>query len=162
MSSIVDPREAGSLAPAVAEGAPCECSGDLDEFADLAGLAASLSEAGSRGPALEVMALACAALRSAVEKAGVDPSNAVVPPPWEVVPLLQLALAIGAEGLYKWARSAIELATGTASPEAREFAESLAEAAGIPGARSLDDESLGASLLAYLAVAARVEEQGET
>ncbi len=155
MSSIAEPLEPGAGAsPGLVSG--CQCEGAVEEFADLAGLAAAVAEAGAREPALEILGLACAALREAVEASGVDLSKAVLPPTGDVVPLFELAQGVGADGLYKIASTAISLSQG--DPAARSAAERLAEALGVGRLDSLSDEELAATLLGYLAASARVEE----
>jgi hypothetical protein len=151
VSSIADAQAGPSSLPLE----PCECEGAVEEFAELAGLAAAVAGAGSREPALEILAMACAALREAVEAAGV---GAAPLPAADVVPIFELAGAVGAEGLYAMASTAVRVAAG--DEDARPAAERIASALGVPEPSNLSNAELAAAILGYIAAAARAEEAG--
>ncbi len=141
---------AGLSVPAAADLAgPVEAA--VEDFSELAGLAAQLASIGERGSASEVLALACAALAEAVETAGIQLGGA---PRLnvEAVPLHELAGAVGAEGLYRLVRSALSLALGDQGQ--RHVVESFLEAAGVRGAGELSDSELVGAVLRYLAESA--------
>ncbi|MEB2836953.1 MAG: hypothetical protein GSR80_000445 [Desulfurococcales archaeon] len=150
MSAVDAGVEAAAGLPVAVE-EPLGAEAGLEEFAELAGLAVELLDIGEERTAMEVLALACAALRDAVRATGVEVGEARLPPPGEleVVPITELARAAGAEGLYRLASSAVALAAD--DPAGRGLVEAFLEAAGVP-VGGLSDRELAATALGYLAL----------